>query len=422
MADIKAELELRDLLSAILGRPIAESPEEKRKRKIEELAIEKLETETRPFARIVKAPEPQAAIESLFRTQTERGIKDLTSEESEYLGSVRKLLKGHPQGADVPEIVDIINKLQGKADIFRLSGLSPAEMITQKKQAEEREKKLFPHGEEFADIPMGQLKEAAYSKAFLEKEEKEPSETWFVKQTKDGIRYFKPDLTSTTETPPPEAKIRQLFSTPEEKVEAEEEKFLTPSETVGLQVPFGTKRKEAVGRFSMAQEDQKKLKQISMAKVLLKQIEGLSKKVNTFEAGKFGLERGFKATQRTIESKLQTDSDATLMDAQSAKLAVLMRSLGEVGVLTDKDISRGEELIPLKTDTKTIANRKLPGLDRFFKATETIIRNPNLSFNQSVIKSALEDQSISKTAKGVIQALIQKGMPEEELVSLILNQ
>ena len=206
------------------------------------------------------------------------------------------------------------------------------------------------------------------------------------------------------------------------RVEAGKEGFLTAPDAASLGVPFGTTKREAAGKIPLTPDDQKKLKQIGVAKTLLKQVESLSGKVNTFEAGKLGVERGIEGTKRFLGAKLQTNEDAALMEAQSAKLAVLMRSLGEVGVLTDKDIGRGEELIPKITDTKTIAKRKLAGMDKFFKASETIIRNPGLTFEKAVIKSVLDDPGTSDTAKKSVQVLIEKGMSEGEIVTLILGQ
>lgn len=94
-------------------------------------------------------------------------------------------------------------------------------------------------------------------------------------------------------------------------------------------------------------------------------LDGLESKFKTIEkkmAETWG-ERLYKTPLLKTESFLQSDPDvATIKAFTEATLAKLIRSLGEVGTLTDRDIQRARDAMPLITDTIDVKNQKLTQL------------------------------------------------------------
>lgn len=144
------------------------------------------------------------------------------------------------------------------------------------------------------------------------------------------------------------------------------DEWLTPNEALKLRVPYGTTRGEAIGIHPMSESDKKGLSNFKSATAVIEDIKKYSELVNTFEAGYAGAGRVVKGTKRWIGGVLQTDPNVTMLGSKKAHLAKLLRSMGEVGVLTDRDIKRGEKAVPSAFDTKTVAETKLSDLDELF--------------------------------------------------------
>jgi predicted metalloprotease len=98
---------------------------------------------------------------------------------------------------------------------------------------------------------------------------------------------------------------------------------------------------------------------------LLDQLEDLSSKVNTSGYLPMQYLRSFKAAVAP-----DSEPDAAELESKKAFLAPLVRQLGEKGNLSDSDIQRAINAIPLVTDTKIKAQRKMKTLREFFNKPE----------------------------------------------------
>jgi hypothetical protein len=107
--------------------------------------------------------------------------------------------------------------------------------------------------------------------------------------------------------------------------------------------------------------------EFAAAKALIGQISELSKSVNT---AKGGIGRFVVGAKAKVGALLQTNQNAALFEAQKAKISLLVRALGEKGVLTDKDVERVSKSLPNLYDSKEIAEKKLSSLLDFISEVE----------------------------------------------------
>lgn len=110
---------------------------------------------------------------------------------------------------------------------------------------------------------------------------------------------------------------------------------------------------------------------------IIQQIDKYSKNVNTFDAGAIGETRGALGLEKWLGGILQTDKDSTMLMNQTAKLGRIVRSLGEVGALSEGDVTRAIKAIPNVWDTAEVAQQKIADL-------QDLINNPSQTDNNTI--------------------------------------
>src|SRR3990167_7563360 len=112
------------------------------------------------------------------------------------------------------------------------------------------------------------------------------------------------------------------------------------------------------GGVVVSKDKREQINAFQSAQQIVNDIEEISKKVNT--------ETGFRSVivgrTRQAAALAQEDPDVSLFQSKRGTLGLLIRALGERGVLTEGDIQRAGALIPLVTDSKTVAERKINAL------------------------------------------------------------
>jgi hypothetical protein len=64
----------------------------------------------------------------------------------------------------------------------------------------------------------------------------------------------------------------------------------------------------------------------------------------------------------TLANKFNLSESVKLWDAQTAKLSMFARQMGEKGALSDGDVKRVQGLIPKRDDTVAVRDKKLADL------------------------------------------------------------
>lgn len=136
--------------------------------------------------------------------------------------------------------------------------------------------------------------------------------------------------------------------------------LLTVQEAEALGVPYGTRRQEAIGKgtIPVSQSIREKLSETTNPIGLLDSLEKQFKKLNI---GEDVPSATFRGGVLQLES-MAPSTDAGIYSAQRNNISLIVRAMGERGVLTDQDVARIHTNIPGFYDTKTSANQKMSTL------------------------------------------------------------
>jgi len=136
-----------------------------------------------------------------------------------------------------------------------------------------------------------------------------------------------------------------------------EEKPLTVGEAAALGVPFGTSREAAMkaGTVPVSQAQRAKIQELSGAEPILKSLEGMLGEIDLAESTTATLIVGPRLTAR---SKLRATKEAQFGSARR-NISLLVRGMGERGVLTDTDVARILNDLPGFFDTKKSARARI---------------------------------------------------------------
>jgi hypothetical protein len=108
---------------------------------------------------------------------------------------------------------------------------------------------------------------------------------------------------------------------------------------------------------------------LGAAESVLDTMEGLVAAVNTGGSGASRFKAGAKSA---VKGFLQTDvDDATYGTTMRGFLATIARSTGEKGVLTDRDSERARRLLPVRTDSKAVADKKIALIRQYIRGQKT---------------------------------------------------
>ncbi len=144
--------------------------------------------------------------------------------------------------------------------------------------------------------------------------------------------------------------------------------MLSPEGAGALGVPYGTTAQQAAGARPLTAAQRTKLdaQNASLAIVdnMERQIQALTKAGTKFPTGPLERIRAIPQTAKDIY--LQANPQLVRVHRQvEGTLALIVRSLGEVGTLTDGDIERARSLMPTFApipDTEAVIQQKLAGL------------------------------------------------------------
>lgn len=122
---------------------------------------------------------------------------------------------------------------------------------------------------------------------------------------------------------------------------------------------------------------------------VLDQIERLSLEINTAEEGVGNrLTQGLGALR---DEAGQVRPEVSVFQAMTkGLLSTISRSTGEVGVLTDADISRARNLLPTIWDTETVAKDKMQGLRQFLRVRMWQLRRAHTTAGAGISEPGTE--------------------------------
>lgn len=144
---------------------------------------------------------------------------------------------------------------------------------------------------------------------------------------------------------------------------AERTATLPPGQAAELGVPYGTTQEGAYGRKPLTPTQQTKVDAQSSVLAIINNVEQDLKKIQT-PSGPLG--RIYQAPQNMWGVYAQADPELAALNGRiGGTLSLIIRSLGEVGTLTDRDIARAQALmpkfVPIPDSQETIA-AKMNGL------------------------------------------------------------
>lgn len=163
--------------------------------------------------------------------------------------------------------------------------------------------------------------------------------------------------------------VQQILGTAKQTKSLTEELagLLSPTEAQLFGVPFGTTKEGVVGFSALSASQRQAASAFASAREIITTIENTADNLitatNAVEAAAQAASIGGKILAR--------DANAVLFKEQKKGLmSLLVRALGEKGVLTNTDIDRVRGLLPSIYDTVEIKNRKLNDLRNFIDGVE----------------------------------------------------
>lgn len=166
--------------------------------------------------------------------------------------------------------------------------------------------------------------------------------------------------------------------------------ILTPAEAEKFGVPFGTTKDEVVGLSPLGVTQREAASAFISAKEIIKSIGFLSDKLITADSFPGNLTQG-ALLQGGALTKQNTDA-ALFASKKEGLISLLVRALGEKGVLTTQDVNRVRSLLPSFFDTKDIATTKIADLEEFINNVE---KNTLQSFTTPVEEGQFKGQENS---------------------------
>ena len=186
------------------------------------------------------------------------------------------------------------------------------------------------------------------------------------------------------------------------------ERALSPEQAGELGVPSGTLPSEAKGRLPLTAAQRTKTDAQS---AVLGMVDQMEQSMARFQHPKTPLERVTKLPKRAFEVYGQADPALTAAHRQiEGTLALIVRSLGEVGTLTDKDIERARALQPTLVpipDTEAVIREKLNGLRQLVRevVSRTGSRPETLTTPRSTTRQVrVRDKRTNRTGTATLRA------------------
>jgi hypothetical protein len=129
--------------------------------------------------------------------------------------------------------------------------------------------------------------------------------------------------------------------------------------------------KGAARRTALPESSQQKLASFDASDVILDDIESYSKRIHTKE----GLVARAGGGWRRIKSYAGYDADTTSLKSKAGEMGQIIRALGEVGALSEGDVQRGLNLLPVAPElTETEAGNMIRDLRNIIKKGRTNYR------------------------------------------------
>ena len=138
------------------------------------------------------------------------------------------------------------------------------------------------------------------------------------------------------------------------------DKPLQPSQSLTARMPLGSSLRQAVGKMPLSEVEVTTLQEAEKAKILIEDIEKYALRVPDVKPGL--LNRAVGGASNYAKALAQTNQDAYMLTTKHGEMANLARSLGEKGVLTEQDMARVKDLLPLLSDVMAIRKQKLVDL------------------------------------------------------------
>ena len=138
------------------------------------------------------------------------------------------------------------------------------------------------------------------------------------------------------------------------------DKPLQPSQSLTARMPLGSSLRQAVGKMPLSEVEVNTLQEAEKAKILIEDIEKYALRVPDVKPGL--LNRAVGGASNYAKALAQTNQDAYMLTTKHGEMANLARSLGEKGVLTEQDMARVKDLLPLLSDVMAVRKQKLVDL------------------------------------------------------------
>ena len=144
--------------------------------------------------------------------------------------------------------------------------------------------------------------------------------------------------------------------------------ILTPTEAQNFGVPFGTTQQEVIGLSPLAPTQRQAASAFNSAREIINQIGKAADKIIT--ADNF-IQAQIQGVKLATGASTKANADAVLLESKKQGLiSLLVRALGEKGVLTTQDVDRVRKLLPTFNDTREIKDRKFTDLRAFIDQVE----------------------------------------------------